>query len=56
MHVLVAEPDPSNDLSAAITIAVTTIHDPAGQPVEMLDHEEIARIAEAAVDRFEYNG
>jgi len=40
-----------------ITLDAATVHnDPSGQAVEMLDHEEIIRIAELAVDRFAFDG
>ncbi len=56
VSILVTNLDPANDNSVVISIAVSTIHDPAGAAVEMLDPEEIVRIAEAAIARFEYDG
>jgi hypothetical protein len=56
VSILVTNLDPTNDNSVVISIAVSTVHDPANAAVEMLDHEEIIRIAEAAIDRFEYDG
>ena len=57
LTILVTELDPSNDASVVITLDAATVHnDPSGQAVEMLDHEEIIRIAELAVDRFAFDG
>jgi hypothetical protein len=56
VSILVTNLDPSNDNSVVISIAVSTIHDPAGAAVETLDQDEIVRIAQAAIDRFEYDG
>jgi hypothetical protein len=37
-------------------VVATAVHEPAGTAVELLDHEELLRIAQAAVDRWEYDG
>jgi hypothetical protein len=57
VSVLVTNLDPSNDNSVVITLEVATVrNDPLGQAVEMLDHEELLRIAEAAIDKLEFDG
>jgi hypothetical protein len=57
VSILVTNLDPSNDSSVVITLEVATVHnDPSGQAVEMLDQEELVRIAEAAIARFEFDG
>jgi hypothetical protein len=56
LSILVTNLDPTNDNSVVISIAVSTVHDPANAAVEMLDHDEIVRIAEAAIGKFEYDG
>jgi hypothetical protein len=56
VSILVTNLDPTNDISVVISIAVSTIHDPAGAAVEVLDHDEIVRIAEAAISKFQYDG
>ncbi|MCU0282172.1 MAG: hypothetical protein MUE66_10265, partial [Acidimicrobiia bacterium] len=56
LSILITGLDPMNDLAVVVNLSVTTIHDPAGAPVEMLDHQELIRIAEAAIDRFAFDG
>jgi hypothetical protein len=56
LSILVTGLDPSNDLAVVINLEVLTVHDPVDVGVEMLDHEELARVAQAAVDRWEYDG
>lgn len=56
LSILVTGLDPMNDLAVVVNLVATTIHDPAGTDIEMLDHEELARIAEAAIDKFAFDG
>ncbi len=56
LSILVTGLDPMNDLAVVINLSATTIHDPAGAPVEMLDHQELIRVAEAAIDKFAFDG
>jgi len=57
LSILVTDLDPSNDASVVITLDVATVHnDPSGQVVEMLDEDELIRIAELAIDRFAFDG
>lgn len=56
VSILVTNLDPTNDNSVVISIVVSTVHDPAGPAVEMLNQDELIRIAQAAIDKFTYNG
>jgi len=56
LSVLVAGLDPANDNAVVVNLVVITIHDPAGAAVEMLDHQELIRIAEAAISKFTFDG
>lgn len=57
LSILVTGLDPMNDLAVVVNLLVTTIHNnPPGTDIEMLDHEELVRIAEAAIDRFAFDG
>ena len=56
VSILVTDLDPGNDNSVVVSIAVSTVHDPAGEPAEILDHDELIRIAEAAVGKLAFPG
>ena len=55
LSILVTGLDPMNDLAVVINLSATTIHDPANADIEMLDHEEIIRIAELAIEEFAFD-
>jgi hypothetical protein len=55
VSILVTNLDPSNDNSVVISIAISTVQDPANAAVEVLDHDEIVRIAEAVIGRLEFD-
>ena len=56
LSILVTGLDPMNDIAVVVNLVANTIHDPAGAPMEMLDHQELIRVAEAAIDRFAFDG